>query len=150
MSIITVWPIDRTLSGVTTPGQRGPGINEVGYAAFLKALALLGPYYQIVELKLEGVLPLWRNTVSIFYCPSQQGLINMRRKTTVCVTVHSASPNRGDSASHPLIIPPVGYNSLSAQLMLFYFILFYFLDPDKRSIANRSHRSVSKRMRPHN
>ena len=25
----SIWPIDRTLSGVTTPGQRGPGSNGI-------------------------------------------------------------------------------------------------------------------------
>ena len=27
MSNNSIWPIDRTLSGATTPGQRGPGSN---------------------------------------------------------------------------------------------------------------------------
>ena len=41
--------IDRTLSGATTPGQRGPGkIVMKGYSTFLKAQALLKAYHQIV------------------------------------------------------------------------------------------------------
>ena len=41
----SIWPIDRTLSGATTPSQSGPGSdgNE-----FPKALALLEPHHQIV------------------------------------------------------------------------------------------------------
>ena len=66
MSNNSIWPIDRTTSGFTTPDQSGPGsigIEEVirilqssldclllytGDPAFLKAPALLKPHHKIV------------------------------------------------------------------------------------------------------
>ena len=42
----SIWPVDITLSGVTTPGPRAKAMK--GYSAFLKALALLEPHHQIV------------------------------------------------------------------------------------------------------
>ena len=42
------WPIDRTLSGATTPGQSGPwNDGNVEYSAFPIATALLEPYHQM-------------------------------------------------------------------------------------------------------
>ena len=45
----SIWPIDRTLSGVTTPGQSELGAMAMKwYSAFPKAPALLEPHHQIV------------------------------------------------------------------------------------------------------
>ena len=45
----SMWPIDSTLSGATTPDQSGPGSDgKRGVIRFPKALALLKPYHQIV------------------------------------------------------------------------------------------------------
>ena len=45
----SIWPIDRTLSAATTPGQSGPGAMAMKrYSAFSKAPALLEPPYQII------------------------------------------------------------------------------------------------------
>ena len=42
MSNSSIWPIDKTLSGATTPGQSGPGSNgSDGVLRIPKALALL-------------------------------------------------------------------------------------------------------------
>ena len=45
----SIWTIDRTLLGATTPGQSGPGNdgNKV-YSAFPKVPALVESHYQIV------------------------------------------------------------------------------------------------------
>ena len=45
----SIWPIDSTLSGATTPDQSGPGsnINE-GVLHFPIAPALLEPHHRIV------------------------------------------------------------------------------------------------------
>ena len=68
----TVWPIDRTLLGATTPGQSGPGSDDnEAYSAFPKAPALLESHQQTFSVipgySLEGVLPLCRDAVGIFY-----------------------------------------------------------------------------------
>ena len=45
----SIWPIDRTLSGVTTPGQSGPGSDgNEEVLRIPKAPALLEPHHQIV------------------------------------------------------------------------------------------------------
>ena len=45
----SIWPIDRILSGVTTPGQSGLGRMPIkGYSVFPKDPALLEPHHQIV------------------------------------------------------------------------------------------------------
>ena len=41
MSDNSIWPIDKTLSGATTPGQSEPGSDD-------KAPALLEPHHQTV------------------------------------------------------------------------------------------------------
>ena len=89
MSNSSIWPIDRTLSGATTPGQNAPksDCNE-GYSAFLKAPALLKPHHQIfcvISRTLVGsrVLPLCRDTVGVFYTPSRLGLNNFLKILTL-------------------------------------------------------------------
>ena len=49
---------------------------EKGYSAFHKAQALLEPHDQIIECRIqdtrwEGVLPLYRESVGVFYRPSR-------------------------------------------------------------------------------
>ena len=45
----SIWSIDKTLSGATTPSQSGPGRMAMkSYSAFLKAPVLLEPHHQIV------------------------------------------------------------------------------------------------------
>ena len=77
---ISIWPIDRTLSGTTTPGQSEPGshgndgllripqsssITEISPSYCLKL-------YQDIRLAV-GVLPLCREAFGVFYSPSRLG-----------------------------------------------------------------------------
>ena len=46
----SIWPLDMTLSGATTPGQSGPGSNgNERHSVFSKASALLEPHHQIFK-----------------------------------------------------------------------------------------------------
>ena len=73
----SIWPIHRTLSGATTPGQSGHGSN--GYKGVLRHSPKL-QYYWSLTIRLfcvisrilvgEGVLPLCREAVRVFYSPS--------------------------------------------------------------------------------
>ena len=73
----SIWPIDRTLSGATTPGQRGPGSMAMKeYSALPKAQLLLKPHHQIVDCHrtlVGGVLPLCRDAVGVFCSLSRLG-----------------------------------------------------------------------------
>ena len=45
----SIWPLDRTLSGATTPGQGRPGSMAMKeYSAFPESPALLEPRHNIV------------------------------------------------------------------------------------------------------
>ena len=61
----SIWPIDKTLSGATNPGQSGSGsdFNE-GVLAFPKAPASQEPHHQIVLC--HEVLRLCRGAVGVF------------------------------------------------------------------------------------
>ena len=51
----SIWPIDRTLSGATSPSQRGPGRMPMkGCSVFPKAQVLLEPHHQIVYCHIQG------------------------------------------------------------------------------------------------
>ena len=46
----SIRPIDRTLSGATTPGQSGPGAMAIKeYSAFPKDPVLVKPHHQIIK-----------------------------------------------------------------------------------------------------
>ena len=65
MQFSSIWPIDRTLSGATTPGQSGLGVMSVKrYSAFPKAPALLEPHHQIVNV-IFRTLNGWRSYPSV-------------------------------------------------------------------------------------
>ena len=73
MQFSSIWPIDRTLSGATTPVN----LTMKGYSAFPKPPASLEPYhlivlYHIQDTYWEGSLT-YKGTVGVFYSPSQQG-----------------------------------------------------------------------------
>ena len=76
----SIWPIDRILSGATTPGQSGPGsdCNE-GVLHIPQSSSITGtsPSDCLVSypehLLSGGVLSLCRDAVSVFYSPSQLG-----------------------------------------------------------------------------
>ena len=81
MHLNSISPIDRTLSGATTPGQKmdqgAMAMKE--YSAFPKAPALMEPHHQILSFisstVIRGVLPLCRNAVSVSYSPNRLGNI---------------------------------------------------------------------------
>ena len=80
MLFSSIWTIDRTLSGVTTPGQSGPGSdgNEVALC-FPQSSNITGtsPSDCLVSLQDtrcgEGVVPLCRDAVGVFYSPRRLG-----------------------------------------------------------------------------
>ena len=74
------WPIDRILSGVTTPGQSGPGsdsnerVLRIPQSSSITGTSpsdclVLYPGYSFGV----GVLPLYREAVGVFYSPSRLG-----------------------------------------------------------------------------
>ena len=76
MSNSSIWPIDRFLSGATTPAQSGPGTNEseevLCIPQIYKAGALHSDGLMLYPGPLWGVevLPLCRDAVNIFHSPS--------------------------------------------------------------------------------
>ena len=80
MSNSSIWPIDRTLSGATTPGQSWPGSNgNEGVLRIPQSSNITGalPWLLNVIFRIlvvgGGVLPLPRGAVGLFYSPSQLG-----------------------------------------------------------------------------
>ena len=72
----SIWPIDRTLSGATTPSQRGHGSNgNEGVLRIPQSSSTAGTSLSdcLVWLVVGGVLPLRRDAVGVFYSPSRQG-----------------------------------------------------------------------------
>ena len=71
----SIWPIDRTLSGSTTPGLSEPGSGAMKmYSAFPTAPDYLKPLYLIVQWHIHDTswrfLPHCRAAVGVFYSPS--------------------------------------------------------------------------------
>ena len=81
MSNRSIWPIDRTLSGATTPGQSKPGsdsnerVLHIPQSSSITGTSPSGHLVSYPEhsLKRMGVLPLCRDTVGVFYSPSWLG-----------------------------------------------------------------------------
>ena len=76
----SVWPINRTLLGATTPGQSKPGSDgneEVLSIPQSSSITETSPSDCLVSYPghLLGVLPLRRSAVGVFYSPRRQGLI---------------------------------------------------------------------------
>ena len=76
MSNSSIWPIDRTLSGVTTQGRMDLGAKVTkGYSAFLKAPALQEHHNQIALSHIKNtccggggeVLLFCKDVVGVFY-----------------------------------------------------------------------------------
>ena len=75
------WPIDRTLSKATTPGQSRPGSNgNEGVLRIPTTASLFEPPHQSVQRRIEDtrwrrvrVLLLCRDAVGVFYSPSRLG-----------------------------------------------------------------------------
>ena len=86
MQFSSVWLLDRTLSGVTTPGQRGLGNDgNEGVRNIPQSSSIIGtsPSDCLVLYpghSLVGVLLLCREAVGVFYSPSELDNIAIRRK----------------------------------------------------------------------
>ena len=92
MSNSSIWPIHRTLSGATTPSQRGtPHSSNLQYYWSLTIILL-----NVISRTLIGevVLPLYRDPSSVFYSPSQPGwkdfvlLAHLDNDNTLPLTSH--------------------------------------------------------------
>ena len=62
----SIWPIDGSQTGATTPGQSWPGSNVM----FPKASGLK-PHHPIQDICERDALPLYWNVVSVFYSSSR-------------------------------------------------------------------------------
>ena len=95
MSNSSAWLIDRTLSGATTLGQSEPGSNgHEGIFRIPQSFCIIGSSpsdclvsYPGILLGVGGALPLCRDVVGVFYCPSRLGSINLStHKIFICIT----------------------------------------------------------------
>ena len=83
MSNSSIWPIDRTLSGVNIPDQNKPGSNgnegilQIYQSSNITWASPSDGLVTYIGLSLVGVLPLCRDAVSIFYNSSQLGYSNL-------------------------------------------------------------------------
>ena len=72
----SIWPIERTLSGATTPSQSGPGSegNEEVLCILQRSnITGASPSDFLVSYQdtfVGGVLDLWRDVISVFYSRS--------------------------------------------------------------------------------
>ena len=79
MSNSSIQPIDRTLSGATIPGLSGPGSDgNEGVLHIPQSSSITGTspsdcFMSYPGQSLRGVLPLCRNTFSVFYSASRLG-----------------------------------------------------------------------------
>ena len=79
MHFISIWPIDMTRSGATTPGQSEPGSDgneEVLHIPQISSITEVSAWDCLVSYPrylLGDVLPLCRDAVGIFYSPNQLG-----------------------------------------------------------------------------
>ena len=90
----SIWPIDRTLSGATTPGQSGPGSNgNEGVLHIPQCSSITGasPSDCLVSYNRTlvwwwwwGVLLCYRDVVGVFYSPSWLGKIQDGRWCKFC------------------------------------------------------------------
>ena len=75
--VCSIWPIDKTLSGATTPGQSGPGSNGIKRVLHIPQISKARASPSDVLLSYPGhlgvLLPLCRDAVGIFYSPSWLG-----------------------------------------------------------------------------
>ena len=90
MSNSSIWPIDRTLSGATTPAQSGPwsnaneGVLCIPQSSRITEASLSDCLMLYPRHSLEGVLLLFRDAVCVFYSPSRLGLDRLRTHWRPC------------------------------------------------------------------
>ena len=85
-SVITqfssIWPIDRTLSGVTTPGQSGLGSNgNEGVLRIPQSYSITeasSSDYLVSYIGVEGILLLCKDAIGVFCCLSWLGQRKVR------------------------------------------------------------------------
>ena len=76
---LIIWPIDWILSGATTPNQSGPGSGDnegvlrIPQSSYFTGTSPSDCLVSHTGHSLEGVLPLCRESVRVFYSPSQLG-----------------------------------------------------------------------------
>ena len=75
----SIWPIDKTLSGATTPGQSRPGSDGNEGVLWIPQSSSINV---ISRMLVGGVLHLCRGAVGVFYSPSRLG-----KYVCVCVCV---------------------------------------------------------------
>ena len=81
-TVRSIWPIDKTQSGATTPGQSGPGSNDnegvLNIPQISKARVLWSDGLMLYPRHLLGewgILPFCRDAVGVFYSPSWLGCL---------------------------------------------------------------------------
>ena len=106
----SIWSIDRTLSSATTLDQSKPWSNgNEGVTPYFPMLQhywclIIRLFYVISRLLSGGGLPLSRDAVGIFYCPSRLGLdhfcVNIGTETHLFISETPTAPQK----SHKLNI----------------------------------------------
>ena len=74
----SIWPIDRTIPGATTPGQSGSGNNGNEEVLFIPQISKAEASSSDGLMSYSythggGILPHYRDVVSVFYSPSWLG-----------------------------------------------------------------------------
>ena len=77
-TVCSIWPIDRTLSGATTPGQGGPEAKAMkGYSTFPKS-PRMEPCHQIVYCHIQDTLSSLQRCIRCILQPQVTGLMQFR------------------------------------------------------------------------
>ena len=92
-TVCSIWPIDRTLSGATTPGQGGSGSNGNEKALYIPQISNAGasPSEGLMSYpghSLGRVLPLCKDAVTVFSSPTQLGYSYLCECVCVCVYIY--------------------------------------------------------------
>ena len=94
MQLSSIWPIDRALSGATTPSQSGLGSDgNEGVLHIPQSFSITGtsPSDCLVSYpghSLVGVLTLCRGAVGVFYSPSRLGFDKYNNDNTLTEVVY--------------------------------------------------------------
>ena len=79
MQFSSIWPIERAISGATTPGQSGPvsdgndGVLHIPQSSSITGTSPSDCLVLYPRHSFGGVLLLCEGAVDIFYSPSRQG-----------------------------------------------------------------------------
>ena len=108
--VCSIWPIDRTQSGATSPGQSGPRNNDneagIPHSPNLQGWSLAIWWFNVISgiLVRGGGLPLHRYAVSVFYSHSWLSYIHVQiLNEAVCI---SYCANTVKNGMNPTILPP--------------------------------------------